>query len=376
MVLSDAAVGEIQIIISTILFGATYVGMRYAMVDNLIGPLTFNALRHGCSLIWIVICSPWLKDYADKAAQDALSRHYSVQVHENHHIHVLHCQDNVSELPEVQFSELLYWALLSGSFTFGGSLFEQIGMATVTAAKAGFISGSYVVIIPFIEWLLPTMRGQPFRCLSLRTWLGAGLCFLGLYLISGCSDVDSSCLDSSSVHGEGLIMIAVLFWTGSIMAADSSSKRVNSLHLSMSEFGVVTIISLILALVFEPQYWVFPFLSIRKYALLLVAVGFSEGGGFLLAQLGQAHVSPSRSSILYSVGDALATCLLGYMLLGETLSNMELVGGCVMVAATLLSSESLENLDKEGEERSLIVHHELELGGFRYNSISNTSTAL
>jgi drug/metabolite transporter (DMT)-like permease len=67
----------------------------------------------------------------------------------------------------------------------GGYAMQTIGMTTTTAANSGFIAGTAVIMVPFIDALL--------RKTEISPWVvgGAALATCGLYLLSGIEDLRS-----------------------------------------------------------------------------------------------------------------------------------------------------------------------------------------
>jgi drug/metabolite transporter (DMT)-like permease len=126
-------IGELQIVLSTVSFSCAFVGQRYAMVDGNIGPITFNATRYVASLILLIILQPVLKKFStiDDSVATADDELYLVRNGGNR--------------------SLLYWILVAGLSNFGGSMLQQYSLVNLEAAKVAFITGSYVVLIPFVE---------------------------------------------------------------------------------------------------------------------------------------------------------------------------------------------------------------------------------
>ena len=54
----------------------------------------------------------------------------------------------------IKRKKLIVSGLLAGSAVFLGITFQQLGLLYTTAGKAGFITGLYVIIVPFIGILL------------------------------------------------------------------------------------------------------------------------------------------------------------------------------------------------------------------------------
>jgi drug/metabolite transporter (DMT)-like permease len=323
---------ELQLIGSTIIFGLAFVGQRFAMraTDDPIGALTFNAIRFTCSMICLSIIRPFLKKYSpstdinDKNAadQDFIHRnggHYG----------------------------LLFWCVITGGSNFFGSWLTQNSLVALSAGKAGFITGTYVILIPFAEWLLPALFGHPLQCLHQKIWIGAFLCVVGMYFISGCTS-GASCLGGTEFFGEMFALGAVVFWAINIMSVGLAAHQVDSVDLLLGQIVVVVVMSIICGIIFEPENWTYPYLAMRKYFSVSLFVGVLNVTAYYFCILGQISVRPSRAAIIYSAGESVAACIFGYLLLGETLTDEELFGGVMMViAACIAATAGLEVEDEE-----------------------------
>ena len=318
--MSKEFIGEIQLIVSTFLFGTSIVCQRIGMIDGL-GPLTFNSVRYAISVLWLLSFRPIYPkhEYSGTFNEDGRSFKF----------------------------ELIILIGAAGLANFGGSTFQQLGMVFTSATKTGFITGSYVVIIPIVEWLLPACQGSRPSRIPLCEWLGAAVCFVGLYFLAGCT-VGSCYLDASS-GGDGLVLVGVVFWVIGIMIADRASKKFDCLTFTTGQFVIVFILTTVLALIFELSFWAYPFTAILNQWKVLVVVGFTEAAAFLLGAIGQTYVRPSRAAILFSGGEALACYALGYLILGEKLRPLELFGALLMLAAMIGSAPpaELDGLDSE-----------------------------
>lgn len=330
-------------------------GQRYAMVDGKIGPLTYNAARYGLSSILLLLFRPvmlhyslgtTMKEYEEKGEEkDALQTNRAGDEVENN------TEDTKveSDTPTSIFANnMLMWVAIAALSNYGGSILQQISLQTVTASKAGFISGSYVVVIPFVEWLFPYFHHGK---LSLKVWLGALFCFIGIFFISGCTGFDT-CFSSSKSWGEIYLLISVLFWVISILSADMASKRVDCLVLTIGEFMCVTVLTAITAMVFEPASPAQVVHVLVTNAGPIVLVAFTEAIAYFISTLGQMYVHPSRAAILYSGGESLSTCFLSFVFLGEYLNRMEMVGSIFLLVSTLISSSASADAELEEEEEN------------------------
>src|SRR5688500_6822578 len=74
---------------------------------------------------------------------------------------------------------LVRLALAGGAFFFLGAAFQQTGLMTATVTNAGFLTGLYVVITPFIVWLTAG------RAPTSVVWTAVAMAFAGTWALGG-----------------------------------------------------------------------------------------------------------------------------------------------------------------------------------------------
>jgi uncharacterized membrane protein len=157
----------------------------------------------------------------------------------------------------------------------------------------------------------------------------------GLYLMSGCAEV-SVCIGGAFGNGEMYIFVSMWFWVISIICSDVAAKKVDPIDLTLINFITATVCSVIFALIVEPNMWDLTFHMFTREWLVLLLVGLFQAAGFVLCTIGQRYTPAATSALLMSL-DAVVCAAVGYVVLGETLSLVE-VGGCVlMLVATTVA---------------------------------------
>ena len=71
------------------------------------------------------------------------------------------------------------FALLGGVVFFTAAALQQVGIVTATVTNTSFLTALYVVVTPFLLWLLRHERPGP------RVWLASGLAFIGIWALGG-----------------------------------------------------------------------------------------------------------------------------------------------------------------------------------------------
>jgi len=128
--------------------------------------------------------------------------------------------------------------LLLGFFLFGGFTLQTIGIQYTSASKSGFITSTYVVMVPFAYWILRH------RSPGVKAFISALVCTAGIGLISLDGDVGIN-------KGDWLTLLAAVSFTGSILGFDYYSKIHDPINLTFVEMLAGGLMSLIPALVYE-----------------------------------------------------------------------------------------------------------------------------
>ena len=209
--------------------------------------------------------------------------------------------------------------IITGLILFIAATLQQYGLFYTSAAKAGFITGLYLIFVPIIGILLRHKTG-------LNTWLGALLAVLGLYLLSINDNFTMSL-------GDTLIFIGALFWAFHILVIDHFSGRVDPIQLSAVQFLVCGILSLAVSLNIEtPTIKA----ALDCWQPILFAGVVSVGFAYTLQVIAQKNAHPSTAAIIMS-SEAVFAAIGGVWLLDETLSTRAWIGCGLMLTGMLLS---------------------------------------
>lgn len=166
--LTKERIGELQIIASVIFYAIAFVASRAAMVGgSKLGPISFAACRFLVSTVLLYLVKP------------LASKLFHVELESDDG------PEDSSNNGSNKYFHLLLWGGLCGLANFGASTLAQIGLVTVSAGKAGFITGMYVVFIPLAEYLIP----------GYGIHVSHSFCHLYCRLIRCCSIVDLQVLD-------------------------------------------------------------------------------------------------------------------------------------------------------------------------------------
>ncbi|RMH12035.1 MAG: DMT family transporter [Planctomycetota bacterium] len=212
---------------------------------------------------------------------------------------------------------------------------QQIGLVTTTVSRAGFITGLYVLIVPFIGLCV----GHRF---SFGHLAGAVLAAGGLYMLSG--DISGGLRT-----GDLWVGLCALVWAFHVVIVAVAAPKADAIGLAFVQFAVVALITPILAFLFE-EVSVQAVIEAR-WAVLYGGV-FSIGLAFTLQIIGQRHAPPTHAAVIMSLESVFAA-VFGVVLLAEKLSVPELIG-CGLMFAGMLVSQAWPHKRTPAEKAELI----------------------
>jgi len=284
---------NILLLLTALIWGFAFVAQRASMVY--VGPFTFNAFRFalgGLSLVPLVFV------IERQRQSDAL-------------------------LPVPSGARSVFpTAGLVGLVLFLGATFQQVGVASTTAGKAGFITGLYVIFVPLLGLLWKQRTAS-------RTWGGAILAVVGLYLLSVTEDF-------TIAPGDLLVLIGAFFWAGHVHLIARFSARIGPVKLACLQFFVCSMLSFIAAFLTETISWQ----GISGAMWPILYGGFmSVGIAYTLQVVGQRDAHPAHAAIILSLESVFAL-IGGMLILQETFSVRGMVGCSLMLAGMLFSQLS------------------------------------
>ena len=213
-----------------------------------------------------------------------------------------------------------------GVALFGGYLFQTWGLVYTTATKSGLITGLSVVIVPLLAAAVNRNR------VGLKAWIGAFLAAGGLALL-----VLGRGRLSSINFGDFLTLICAVSYAAHIVLVDRYVRRVDYRGLLLVQVGTVAALSTVGALLFEslPTH-----LSGGLIEGILVTGVLATALALYILNRFQSYSTAAYTAIILTMEPVFAA-LFGAILLGETLSPLQIAGAVVIVVSTLIPKLSV-----------------------------------
>jgi drug/metabolite transporter (DMT)-like permease len=213
------------------------------------------------------------------------------------------------------------WMLLAGAILFVASSLQQWGIGTTSAGTAGFITGTYVVLVPLILALFWRKRT------SLYTWLAALVALIGTYLLS----TGGSAIMPSS--GSMLVLAGSFVWALHVIIVGLAVQKVDVFVFSAGQFLVCGIIHMAFSFFVEPA----TITGLRESILPLLYAGlFSVALGFTLQAVGQRKAPAADAALILSL-EAVFAALAGVLFLQESMNGIQVFGAVIILAAILFA---------------------------------------
>lgn len=215
-----------------------------------------------------------------------------------------------------------------GIWLFLGYAFQTLGLTMTTPAKAGFITGLSVVMVPLFSMILLKLR------LTLHAIIGVVAATIGLYLLT--------MVDSSSFQlGDLLILLCAFSFAMQIIMTAKYARDLSALPLTIVQLCTVFILSMLSAIIFgeDISLIINPsiILQTEVWIALLVTSVFATAFAFLGQTYLQAYISPTRVALIFAMEPVFAA-LTSYFWIGEKLTASSIFG-CLFILFGMVIAE-------------------------------------
>lgn len=277
---------NILLLISAIIWGFAFVAQRAGM--EFIGPFTFNGFRFALGSISLIPFVYLIKTNKKQASKWS-SRH------------------------------LIFSGVVLGCILFIAASLQQVGIVYTTAGNAGFITSLYVILVPIFGLLFNHKLGK-------QIWIGATLVIFGLYLLSIKENFNIG-------KGDTLVLISAFFFAAHVMLVGYYSPKVNTIKISIIQFAVCSVLSLIVAIFTEKIEWG----SLIQAGIPILYGGvMSVGVAYTLQVIAQRKAKASYAAIILSF-ESLFAVIGGWLILNEGLTLRAIIGCGFMLVGLIVS---------------------------------------
>lgn len=212
---------------------------------------------------------------------------------------------------------------------------QQVSLIYTTAAKASFLTALYIVFIPVIVLFFG-------RRPSVKIILCIFLAMVGTYLLSIKGGLKIN-------RGDLIVILSALVFAIHILLLTKYSTNTNAVLVSLVQFAVCGVISLVGALVLED----ISMEAILKSQATILYVGIlSSGVGFTIQLMALKDLEPVVASMICSL-ESVFGALFGWLILSQEMTEREIFGAIVIFLATIFAQVPIETYLEKRLERKL-----------------------
>lgn len=219
--------------------------------------------------------------------------------------------------------------VLLGIFLFAGYALQTFGLAYTTSAKAAFITGLSVVIVPVLSvvWL----RSSP----SLGAWLGVFTALAGLALLSLGDSL-------APTRGDLLVLMGAFGFGLHVAGVSRFGPAHDRYALAVIQLGTAGGLSALLHLVERGTvgpgvdgvlWWEGP---AHVFAAVIICGLLATAAAYLLQNLLQPYTTPTHTALIFAA-EPVWGAIFAFLLAGEILSPRGYLGAALIVIGMLLA---------------------------------------
>ncbi len=229
-----------------------------------------------------------------------------------------------------------------GIFLYMGFATQTIGIQFTTAGKSAFLTGTGVVMVPFLYWIIFKEKPDKFST------IGAIICFIGITALTLDEKISTIGL------GDSLTLSCALFFACHIVSTGFYVRKMDMRILTSLQFLVVAILSTITAVFYEKM----PMdMSINSWVSILFLGLFSTCVAFFLQTVGQKYTSSTHVAIILSMESVFGT-IFSAIFLKESLS-INMILGCVSILIAIITVETRWEFMKNKKNKNVDLHIEM-----------------
>lgn len=214
--------------------------------------------------------------------------------------------------------------LVLGIFLYLGYVFQTIGCIYTTAGKNAFLTTIYVVVVPFLYWII-SKKSPDIYCIASAFIAIAGI---GLLSLNG---------DMIINIGDVLTLVCGFAFAVQIVYINKYSEHQDPIILTFLQILVAAILSWITAPIIDGGFPVNTTNPDVIISMLYLGIG-STMIAFLLQNIGQKYTEPSTASLLLSM-ESVFGVVFSIIFLGEVLTTRMLVG-CILIFTAIIMAET------------------------------------
>jgi drug/metabolite transporter (DMT)-like permease len=285
-----AILADLSLLLVTLIWGSTFVMVKDAVADYPV--FGFLTLRFGIATLILAPAVVWRKIRRPIVARQVI-------------------REPAAAAP-----------ILLGLALFAGFAFQTAGLHLTTPAKAGFITGMAVVLVPVGSALL--LKQAPDRA----AWWGVGLAATGLALLSLNTPL-------SVDPGDLLVLGCAVSFAAHILLTGRFAPGQDMLYLLFGQVVMVAMLSALASLALEERP---PLQANVLFAAVFTGL-FATVLAFGIQTVAQRFTSATHTALIFAAEPVFAA-IFSLLLIGEVLGPRQILG-CALILAGMIVAEFL-----------------------------------
>jgi drug/metabolite transporter (DMT)-like permease len=222
---------------------------------------------------------------------------------------------------------LLLAGIKMGIWLFIGYAFQTFGLLYTTPAKAGFITGLSVVLVPLFSLFL--LKQKPHR----NAVIGVVFAAIGLYVMTA--------IQTSSINtGDILVFICAIGFAMHIITTSKYAGTYPALQLTLIQILTVGMLSAMFSIGTEDYSRMFDGATLFQpevLSALIITSVLATAFAFLAQTYFQSYTSPTRVALIFAMEPVFAA-ITSYLLISEKFTAATLTG-CIMIFVGMILAE-------------------------------------
>lgn len=224
--------------------------------------------------------------------------------------------------------------IILGVILFVGFSTQTVGLKYTSATKSAFLTGSAVAIIPILQLFIEKKKPKT------GSVIGVAVVLAGILFLSGGNSIITLLNDIATNFnlGDFLTLICALFFAMYVVYLDMLSNRYNSWMLLIIQIGVSAFLAFTMAIFFD----------LINYEILKINFTYELGLGVLyiaifatlitttLQTKYQKLVTPTKAGIVYSF-EPIFAALIAFVFLSERITSFGLIGATLIFVGLIIS---------------------------------------
>lgn len=197
---------------------------------------------------------------------------------------------------------------------------QTLGLKYTTAANSGFITGTFIIYVPILMYIMYKKKPEFNRVLSII------IVILGLWFLTG------GLIELN--FGDILTMISAVGYAAHLMVSDKFMKQgLNPYIVTFQQFLVTGILSILTLILIDGSFSVSSTPAV--WSIIFLAI-FPSLTAFIIQLWAQKSVAPLKVSIIFSL-EPVFGAIFSWTLGNEKFFLLNAIGGIIIVGGMILS---------------------------------------